>query len=150
MRWVGMCVWALLFVINQASAYDSYNVLQGMDHLSARENLAITAHLHQNLGADVQIRTVRRVDLNRDGVDEFFVKTSQCRDDVPEVCTVLIFGEYRDQFITLGEMDARALTLAHEYTNGVQALHVFRNPGNDFDYERYVWAADRSRYILEK
>jgi hypothetical protein len=91
---------------------------------------------------------VAPIDLNEDGLDEFIVKPKTCG----KLCDFTVMAESRSggTLTPLGSLKGKNLLPGNGYSHGVRHLLLFDDPNNDYGYSVYVWAAERSRYMMKE
>jgi len=87
------------------------------------------------------------VDLNEDGVKEFIITSSNCKDN-KDICTYIILADKGKDLLKLGNINAYNILLADSYSHGVRDILAFEDINSDFDYTLYVWEPARSRYTI--
>ncbi|MEZ5919446.1 MAG: hypothetical protein R3D66_05965 [Alphaproteobacteria bacterium] len=102
----------------------------------------------QSLFQGRQDITIAPIDLNEDGLDEFIVKPKMCAKECD--FTVMAENGNNGQLIALGTLKGRELLPGNAYSHGVRHLLLFDDPNNDYSYSVYVWAAERSRYMMKE
>lgn len=92
--------------------------------------------------------TVAPIDLNEDGLDEFITKPATCG----KLCDFTVLAENRNngQLVALGTLKGREILPGNGYSHGVRHLLAFDDPNNDYSYSVYIWAAERSRYMIKE
>lgn len=136
-----LTVLAFLFVATFVSqtSYAADNVAfiekDRFDDISARSIIA-----------SYDFSSIAAFDLNRDGIDEFILKTEI--DDAPALFQVIALKD--DTHIKIGEIKAMKIMVSYEDHHGVRSILAFNNPHNDFDYRVYQWHAQDAHYMLEK
>ena len=92
---------------------------------------------------------IAQIDLNDDGLSEFIIRPKTCNAHVAP-CQFSIVAETGNDIVSLGVIDAMAVSVDAETTSGVRNIHAFDNPRNDFDYSLYNWEAARSQYMMKE
>lgn len=134
-----MALWPISAYATQNLVFDS-KISPSAKHLLtkyAAENLKNSEHL-----------SFARADLNSDGLNEFFIKTSDCAPQT-QLCTFVVVAENGEKVVQLGQIAARKLMLDDGYTHGIRDIRAFNSPNNDFEYKTYSWAPLQSSYEMK-
>lgn len=95
---------------------------------------------------------VSAIDLNKDGIDEFVLKSKECKrtqTNAQNYCHYLIVSNLDDEkMMTLGEFHAKSLILSNNFFKGIRELHVYNVKENDYDYNIARWNTEASGYEI--
>lgn len=96
-----------------------------------------------HISLPVSAFTLAFADLNGDGKDEIFARTTECPE---QFCWFHVLAYAGSDLRTLALISARSVLPSDSYTSGVRDLNVYASPENDFAHENYVWVPQLSRY----